>query len=180
MLQDAFVSDPSTIVKNGQVVNVRVSSWDENASRLSLTMRLTTEGGANGDSNGTGLSDDGQARRNPRQGKVATSGNFLAAANHVPHELHALSVLAVNAFLCITFCGKMLVYQADAAQDRAKCPWLCNPGRMVVKLTATGTIPIFVSFITQLNKSLIQLSSGSQSPASKQIMQKSSTVAQRL
>jgi len=89
VLQDAFVSDPSAIVKNGQVVNVRVSSWDETASRLSLTMRLTTDGGANGDSNGAGLSDDGQVRRNPRQGKVATSGNFFAAANCVPHDLHA-------------------------------------------------------------------------------------------
>ncbi|DBA78976.1 hypothetical protein WJX77_000488 [Trebouxia sp. C0004] len=73
-MTDAFVSDPSTIVKNGQVVNVRVSTWDENASRLSLTMRLTTDGEASGDSGGAGLSDDGQARRNPRQGKVATSG----------------------------------------------------------------------------------------------------------
>lgn len=119
MLQDAFVSDPSTIVKNGQVVNVRVSSWDENASRLSLTMRLTTDGGSNGDSTGTGLSDDGQARRNPRQGKVATSGDFLAAANHVSHKNACFVCVSCHAFLCITFCGKLLVYQADAAQDRA-------------------------------------------------------------
>ena len=98
MFQDAFVSDPSTIVTNGQMVNVRVSSWDEKASRLSLTMRLTTDGGANGDSNGAGLSDDGQARRNPRQGKVATSGNVLSAANHVSHDLRAWSVLAVMPF----------------------------------------------------------------------------------
>jgi len=88
------------------VVNVRVSSWDENASRLSLTMRLTTDGGANGDSNGTGLSDDGQARRNPRQGKVATSGNVLAAANHVLHYLHALSVLANMPFCESYFMAK--------------------------------------------------------------------------
>jgi hypothetical protein len=103
VLQDAFVSDPSTIVKNGQVVNVRVSSWDENASRLSLTMRLTTDGGANADSNGTGLSDDGQARRNPRQGKVATSGNVLAAANPALQYLRALSVLAVMPFCASHF-----------------------------------------------------------------------------
>ena len=88
------------------MVNVRVSSWDENASRLSLTMRLTTDGGANGDSNGTGLSDDGQARRNPRQGKVATSGNVLAAANHVLHYLHALSVLANMPFCDSYFMAK--------------------------------------------------------------------------
>ncbi len=88
------------------MVNVRVSSWDENASRLSLTMRLTTDGGANGDSNGTGLSDDGQARRNPRQGKVATSGNVLAAANHVLHYLHALSVLANMPFCESYFMAK--------------------------------------------------------------------------
>ena len=85
---------------------MRVSSWDENASRLSLTMRLTTDGGANADSNGTGLSDDGQARRNPRQGKVATSGNVLAAANHVLHYLHALSVLANMPFCESYFMAK--------------------------------------------------------------------------
>lgn len=116
MLQDSFVSDPSTIVKNGQVVNVRVSSWDENASRLSLTMRLTTDGGANADSNGTGLTDDGQARRNPRQGKVSTSGKVLAAACSTSPACFVC--FSCHAFLCIMCCGKLLVDQAEAAQDR--------------------------------------------------------------
>lgn len=90
MLQDAFVSDPGAIVKNGQLVNVRISSWDPAANRLSLTMKNATDSGMNGDSNSAGPSDDGQARRNPRQGKVATAGislqwHQLPRMRHVSH-----------------------------------------------------------------------------------------------
>ncbi|KAA6423398.1 MAG: elongation factor Ts, partial [Trebouxia sp. A1-2] len=100
-MTDSFVSDPSTIVKNGQVVNVRVSSWDENASRLSLTMRLTTDGGANADSNGTGLTDDGQARRNPRQGKVrkGSSQPIPVSVGDVLKDVKVQSMLGWGAFI---------------------------------------------------------------------------------
>ena len=79
VVQDSFVSDPGEIVKNGQQVHVRVSSWDEKANRLSLTMKQTTDSGMNGSSNGAGPSDNGQARRTPRQGKVATAGDQICS-----------------------------------------------------------------------------------------------------
>ena len=87
MVQDSFVSDPSTIVKNGQQVHVRISSWDEKANRLSLTMKLTTDSGMNGSSNGAGPSDDGQARRTPRQGKVATAGAQICSKSYFGRAL---------------------------------------------------------------------------------------------
>lgn len=87
VVQDSFVSDPSTIVKNGQQVHVRISSWDEKANRLSLTMKLTTDSGMNGSSNGAGPSDDGQARRTPRQGKVATAGAQICSKSYFGRAL---------------------------------------------------------------------------------------------
>ena len=84
VLQDAFVSDPSDIVKNGQLVNVRVSSWDPAVNRLSLTMKSPTESGTYGVADGGRPSDGGQVRRNPRQGKVATAGSVVVQHTHQP------------------------------------------------------------------------------------------------
>ena len=72
LMQDSFVSDPNNLVQNGQTVSVKVSSWDPATNRLSLTMKL--DSGSEGAADGGSLGDDGQARRNPRQGKVATAG----------------------------------------------------------------------------------------------------------
>lgn len=76
LLQDSFVSDPNNLVQNGQTVSVRVASWDPLKNRLSLTMRAdsgSSAGGGGGDSGG-------EARRNPRQGKVATAGELSVMA----------------------------------------------------------------------------------------------------
>lgn len=72
-MQDSFVADPNALVSNGQTVKVRVQVWDPSKNRLSLTMKL--DSGPSNASNGGG--DDGQARRNPRQGKVATAGTYF-------------------------------------------------------------------------------------------------------
>ncbi|KAL3150404.1 hypothetical protein ABBQ32_000242 [Trebouxia sp. C0010 RCD-2024] len=71
-MSDLFVSDPNNLVQNGQTVSVKVSSWDAASNRLSLTMKLNS--GSNGAADGGSFGDDGQTRRNPRQGKVATAG----------------------------------------------------------------------------------------------------------
>ncbi|KAL3138010.1 hypothetical protein ABBQ38_005246 [Trebouxia sp. C0009 RCD-2024] len=71
-MSDSFVSDPNNLVQNGQTVSVKVSSWDAAKNRLSLTMKL--DSGSDGAADGSSFGDDGQTRRNPRQGKVATAG----------------------------------------------------------------------------------------------------------
>ena len=95
VLQDAFVSDPSDIVKNGQLVNVRVSSWDPAVNRLSLTMKSPTESGTYGVADGGRPSEGGQVRRNPRQGKVATAGRLICntptMSTDTSSGMHALS-----------------------------------------------------------------------------------------
>ena len=72
-VQDAFVSDPTAILKPGQVVTVRVVSYEDKNSRLSLTMRSTTDSGtATGPS---GLERDAtRAKQEARRGKNATAG----------------------------------------------------------------------------------------------------------
>lgn len=72
LVQDSFVSDPNNLVQQGQTVSVRVSSWDPLKNRLSLTMKA--DAGPGGGDGGANVEGDGQARRAPRQGKVATAG----------------------------------------------------------------------------------------------------------
>ena len=72
-MQDAFVSDPTAFLKPGQVVTVRIVSYEEKNSRLSLTMRSTTDSGtATGPS---GLERDAtRAKQDARRGRNAAAG----------------------------------------------------------------------------------------------------------
>ena len=82
LLQDSFVSDPNNLVQNGQTVSARVQSWDPLKNRLSLTMRADSASGG-----GVGGADGGgEARRNPRQGKVATAGEPSVMAIPTVHS----------------------------------------------------------------------------------------------
>ena len=79
-MQDTYVADPAALLKPGQVVNTRVSSYDEKSSRLSLTMRSTTGSGVG--SGTSGLEKEARSVvQQARRGKVATAGvaAFVAA-----------------------------------------------------------------------------------------------------
>jgi len=65
-----FVSDPRQVVTSGQVVKVKVMGVDEQRKRISLTLRLDDEPGAEGGQGAQGQGGPGQPRRGgqPRQG----------------------------------------------------------------------------------------------------------------
>ena len=91
-MQDSFVSDPNTLVQNGQTVKVHVTGWDPAKNRLALSMKA--DPASNGASAGRSAGGDGQPGRQPRQGKVATAGMWLSPASKLfCSELYLQSAL---------------------------------------------------------------------------------------
>ena len=82
-LSNAFVKDPHSVVKAGQVVKVKVLEVDEKRKRIALTMRLSDEApkaGAKSEQGGANRPKSAESRRPQGDRRSAPMNNAMAAA----------------------------------------------------------------------------------------------------